>query len=485
MARPITTYSGPDLCALPAREAVRMLRAKEVTPSELLDAALQRVEQVEPKVNATIIRARDRASAAIEQLEQRAVDASDHPGWLAGLIVGIKDLIDVAGLPNTCGSPALVDYVPKESDALIDRLEARGAVIGGKTNTPEFGAGANTFNAVFGITRNPWNTARNAGGSSGGSAVALATGEFWLCHGSDLAGSLRTPANFCGVVGFRPSPGRVGGGPADTAFAPEAVDGPMARDVRDTALLLDAMCGYDPRHPISLPEPARSYQDAVEENPGLIRLAFAEDLGGFAPVESEIREILRNAVSKVEDKTLSVDDACPKLDGLNDTYLTLRGIHYGAVTDHLPENAKRHFKRTLRENAEFGRNLTSAQIYKAMRNKTRLYHTMHRFLAEFDVLALPNTGIAPGPVEVEYPPFVDGVEMGDYVEWLRFSFLATTTGLPALSLPVGFTSGGMPVGIQLIGRPRGEDRLLQVALTIERRLNLPIGPIDPIVPKPN
>ena len=480
MSRPETVYSGPELCALPARDVVRMLKENEVSPGELLDAALSRVEQVDSRVNATVIRCPERAREAMEQLAGRAAESSGHPGWLAGLTVGIKDLIDVAGLPNTCGSPALVDYVPDQSDALIDRLEARGAVIGGKTNTPEFGTGANTFNAVYGATRNPWNTACNAGGSSGGSAVALATGEFWLCHGSDLAGSLRTPANFCGVIGFRPSPGRAGGGPADTAFAPEAVDGPMARDVRDVALLLDAMCGYDSRHPLSLPEPRVPFQTAVAENPGSIRVAFAEDLGGFAPVEAEIRETLRQAVAKVDGNGVTVEEDCPPLDALNETYLTLRGMHYGAVADYLPAEAKRHFKRTLRENIEFGRNLKASDIFETMRNKSRIYQTMRSFLEKHDVLALPNTGIAPGPVEVEYPPFVDGVEMGDYVEWLRFSFLATTTGLPAMSLPAGFTPGGMPVGIQLIGPPRGEARLLQVARTLEERLNLPIGPIDPI-----
>ena len=480
MSRPETVYNGPELCALPARNVVRMLKNSEVSPAELLDAALSRVEQVDPHVNATVTRCPERARYAIELLAKHAAENSEHPGWLAGLTVGIKDLIDVAGLPNTCGSPALADYVPDQNDALIDRLEERGAIIGGKTNTPEFGAGANTFNAVFGKTRNPWNTACNAGGSSGGSAVALATGAFWLCHGSDHGGSLRTPASLCGVIGFRPSPGRAGGGPADTAFAPEAVDGPMARDVRDAALLLDAMSGYDPRHPLSLPEPRVPFQSAVAEDPGRIRVAFAEDLGGFAPVEAEIREALRRAVAAVDGGGVTVEEGCPALDGLNETYLTLRGVHFGAVADYLPDDAKRHFKRTIRKNAEFGRNLQAKDIFAAMRNKTRIYQTMRAFLEEYDVLALPNTGIAPGPVEVEYPPFVDGVEMGDYVEWLRFSFLATTAGLPAMSLPAGFTPGGMPVGIQLIGPPRGEARLLQVALALEERLNLPVGPIDPI-----
>ncbi len=481
MSRPETVFTGPELCTLSAREAVRLLKAREIRPDELLEASLERIEQVNPSVNATVVHCEGRARESIARLDERCLAAAREPGWLAGLPVGIKDLIDVAGLPNTCGSPALKDNIPDCSDALIERLEARGAVIAGKTNTPEFGAGGNTFNDVFGFTRNPWNTAMNAGGSSGGSAAALATGEFWLCHGSDLAGSLRTPAAFCGVIGFRPSPGRCGGGPKDLAFAPEAVNGPMARDVLDTALLLDAMCGYDPRHPISLEAPGVPFQAAVRESPGRIRIAFAEDLGGFAPVEGEIREVLQTSLETVADRDVIVEESCPDLPGLNETYLTLRGIHYGAVADFLPDETKAYFKRTLRENAEFGRNLQTPDIFRALRNKTALYGIMRRFMESHDVLALPVTGIAPGPVEVEYPPSIDGVEMEDYVEWLRFSFLSTTTGLPSIAMPAGFTPRGLPVGIQLIGPPRGEARLLQVARAVEERLNLPTGPIDPLV----
>ncbi|MDE0114191.1 MAG: amidase [Albidovulum sp.] len=480
MNRPETRYTGPEFCAMPAREAVRLLVRGEISPDELLDASVERRSQTDGHINASVIQCEKRARDSIRSLPNRGGKAS--PGWLGGLTVGIKDLIDVKGVPNTCGSPALVDNIPDENDALIDRLEDRGAVIAGKTNTPEFGAGANTFNAVFGATRNPWNTSSNAGGSSGGSAAALATGQYWLCHGSDLAGSLRTPASFCGVVGFRPTPGRCGGGPSDTAFSCEAVDGPMARDILDAALFLDSMCGFDSRHPISIEEPRIPFQESVGQSPGNIRIAFSEDLGGFAPVEKEIRQTLRHAAETVAVDGVEVAEDCPELQDLNRIYLALRGIHYGAVADRLPDSARKHFKRTLRENAKFGRALTSAEIYDAMRGKTRIYHAMRTFLEDYDVLAIPVTGIAPGPVEVEYPPIIDGVPMRDYVEWLRFSFLATTAALPALSMPCGFTPKGMPVGIQLIGPPRGEARLLQVAYAIEQRLNLPLGPIDPIVP---
>ncbi|MEM7709244.1 MAG: amidase family protein [Pseudomonadota bacterium] len=479
MSRPFHAFTGPNLCALSAREAVGLLRRGETSPAELLDAAWTRMAQVDPSVNATVIRHDDRARAALADLPNR--DAG-HPAWLAGLPIGIKDLIAVAGMRATGGSPALADFVPDESDPLVTRLEARGAIIAGKTNTPEFGAGGNTFNAVFGRTRNPWDTTRNAGGSSGGAATSLATGEVWLSHGSDLAGSLRTPAAFCGVVGLRPTPGRAGGAPVDTAFALEAVQGPMARDVRDTALFLDAMAGFDPRHPLSLEEPAQSFQDALDRAPGPLRVAFSEDQAGFAPVEPEIRAALRAAMAVVEGPGLTVEESCPDLPGLYDTYRTLRGVHYATVVAHLPDAARAQFKPTLRRNMEQGLALMVDDIFAATRARSDLYHRMRTFLATHDVLALPVTGIAPGSVEQEYPTEVAGEPMEDYVDWLRFSFLATTTALPALSMPAGFTPSGLPIGLQLIGPPRGEARLLQVALAIEERLGLPNTPIDPITP---
>jgi len=458
---------------------VALLKLGEVSPKEMLDAAWHRVDQVEPQVNATVIRDPARSQTALAALTGYAAQNADHRGWLAGLPIGIKDLIAVKGMRSTAGSPALADFVAPESDALIERLEARGAVIAGKTNTPEFGAGGNTFNAVFGATRNPWDITRNAGGSSGGAAVSLATGEVWLSHGSDLAGSLRTPAALCGVVGFRPSPGRAGGTSPDTAFALEAVQGPMARDIRDAALFLDAMTGFDPRHPLSLEAPATSYQAALDQAPGAIRIAFAEDQNGFAPVEPEIRAVLRRAMETVMGAGVLVDTACPDLPDLYETYATLRGMHYASVVARMPQTIQQHFKPTLQQNRDQGLALTPDQIYDALRNRSALYHKMRRFLTTYDVLAIPVVGIAAQPVEQEFPPQVDGQPVTDYVDWLRFSFLALTTTLPALSMPAGFTASGLPVGLQLIGPPRGEARLLQVALAIEERLGLPAGPIDP------
>lgn len=286
-------FSGPDLCAKSAVEVVGLLRRGEVSRDELIDAALARMDQVEPAVNAVVTRCEDRARGAA------LGDAADHPGWLAGLPVGIKDLTEVAGVRTTFGSPALADNVPDRSDPLVERLERRGAVVLGKTNTPEFGAGGNTFNPVFGPTFNAWDTRLNAGGSSGGAAVSLATGELWLSHGSDHGGSLRTPAAYNGVVGLRPSIGRVAGG-IDAGFIGEGVEGPMARSVTDLALFLDAMAGFDPAVPLSFPADPEPFQAAVARARPGVRLAFAPDLGGFAPVEPEIAAALEAAMRAVE-----------------------------------------------------------------------------------------------------------------------------------------------------------------------------------------
>lgn len=481
MTKPETTFTGPDLCKLPAREAVRLLETGDVSPAEMLEAALTRIEQVEPAVNATVTVCPQRAREALKRLDRDRSVNGNEPGWLAGLPIAIKDLTLVSDVPTTFGNVALKDFVPEVNDPLVEMIERRGGVVVGKTNTPEFGAGGNTFNEVFGYTRNPWDTRKNAGGSSGGAAVSLATGEVWLSQGSDLAGSLRTPAGYCGVVGMRPSPGRCGGGPAATVFSIDGISGPMARDVEDLALFLDAMAGFIPAMPTTLEAPRIPFKEAVKKADAKVRIAFSEDQNGFAPVENEIRQVLRSAMDKVSAAGGTVEDTCPDLPGLYDTYVAVRGVHYGSLNAYQPEEVQRHFKRTLRENTDFGRNLATRQIYDALRQRTVLFHAMRTFLEDYDVLAIPVAGLEPGMVEEEYPAAVDGQPVTDYVDWLRFSFLATTTALPAIVVPAGFTASGMPVGVQLVGPPRGEAKLLQVARAVEDAVRFTRTPIDPIV----
>lgn len=478
--RPDAPFTGPEICARLARDIVAGLRKGEIDPADLIAAAETRMAQVREDVNAVVTPCPDHARAALRALPDQARINEGHPGWLAGLPIGIKDLNPVRGVRTTWGNTALKDFIPETTDPLVETLEARGALVIGKTNTPEMGAGGNSTNAVFGATRNPWDTRMNAGGSSGGAAAALAAGEVWLAQGSDLMGSLRTPAAHCGVLGLRPSPGRCGGAPAAAAFLPEAVQGPMARDVRDLALFLDAMCGRDDRLPLSLPAPAQPFQETVLQAPRPPRIAFTEDQNGFAPVERDIRAGLRAAMQAVARAGAEVTDACPDLPHLNETYLALRGMHYATVVAKLPDEVRAAFGPRVRENVDYGLGVTAAQLCDAALHRSQLYEIMRAFLTGHDVLALPVVGIAPAPVEQEYPHLVDGRDIGTYEDWLRFSFLAPTTGLPALAMPAGFTPEGLPIGLQLIGPPQGEAVLLQTALFIEEALALPGVPIDPI-----
>jgi len=470
-------FSGPEICAKPAYEVIDMLCKGEVSPAEVLTASFKRIETIEPLVNAMPTTCRDRAEAMIEVMDG---DTRRPREWLGGLPIGIKDLTEVEGVRSTFGSLGLADNIPVKSSKLVTRLEDRGGVVVGKTNTPEMGAGGNTFNAVFGITRNPWDTSKNAGGSSGGAAVSLATGEVWLSQGSDLAGSLRTPAAYCGVVGFRPSPGIAGGGPEAMKFHTEGVNGPMARSVRDCALFLDAMAGFDPTTPLSWPAPEKSYHQSVLETDQNIRIAYAPDLNGFAFISKEMDAHLRGALDKVAGQGGTVELDCPELPTLNETYRTLRAMLWAAGPGRAPESVQKHFKFTLKDNIEQGRNLSADQIFDALAGKSALYDNMTNFLQDFDVLACPVVGLVAGPVEEEFPQNVDGEKLTDYLDWLKFSFLSTTVGMPSISVPVGMLNG-MPVGLQLIGQPRGEARLLQVARAIEVAVGGPLGPIDPII----
>lgn len=470
-------FTGPELCAFEAWQIVEKLKKKEVSPSELLAAAFARTKAVEPQVNAMPTLCRERAEAAVRELPELDPDLR---GGLHGLPIAIKDLMEVAGVRLTMGTKGLSDYVPEYSAPLVERLEARGGVVIGKTNTSEFGTGANTFNPVFGPTRNPWNTKLNAGGSSGGAAAALASGEVWLAHGSDHGGSLRTPGAYCGVVGLRPSPGVAGGGPALMKFHVEGVQGPMARSVRDTALFLDAMAGFDPLEPISFPAPEQSYQSAVEKSDGKARIAFSMDLGGHGLVSREMENYLRKALSTIESAGMVVVEDCPELPELDRTYRTLRAMLWAALPGSVPEELQRHFKRTLAENIETGRKLSVDEIYAAQRNRSLIFDNTVSFLQDFDVLACPVVGLMPEPVENEYPTEIDGQPLEDYISWLRFSYLSTTTGLPSISVPVGFSDSGIPVGLQLIGPHRGEARLLAVARAVEVAVGGPLAPIDPV-----
>jgi len=470
------TFSGSELSAMEAHEVVALLKKGEVSSAELQVISRERAEVVEPYINAMPTTCWERADDASKVLEEY-----NGPGALHGLPLSIKDLTLVKGVRTTFGTKGLENFVPQESDALVERIEARGGVIVSKTNTPEFGAGGNTFNDVFGPTFNPWNTTLNAAGSSGGAAASLATGEVWLSHGSDHGGSLRTPAAYCGIVGLRPSPGRAGGSSADQAFMIEGAQGPMARSVTDCALFLDTMAGYDQRFPISYPAPNTSYFEVVQKPNEKPRIRFSMDLNGFGAVDKEMEEHLRGALAILEKNGAVVEEMSPDTSKLEDTYHTLRGMMWATGSKILSDEVQKHFKRTLRENTEFGKALTMEDISLAQINRSRIYADMLSIFKDFDVLALPVVGCMPHPQSEEYVTEIGGQKLDGYMDWLRFAFLATVTSLPAMSIPVGLGPRGLPVGLQLIGKPRDEAGMLQVARYIEMTMGGPLGPIDPVV----
>ena len=318
-----------DLIRLTATEAVRRLRAREISPLDLIDAAEARIAEVEPAVNALPTLCLDRARAhARDLMAGRRSEARNEPGWLGGLPVSIKDLTDVAGVRTTYGSPIFRDHVPAKSHPLVERIERKGGIVVAKSNTPEFGAGGSTFNEVFGCTRNPWNTALTCGGSTGGGAVSLAAGEVWLAHGTDHGGSLRRPGTYCSVVGLRPSVGRVTRGTANNLFSPLSVHGPMARNVPDLALFLDALAGVCVHDPLTLEAPAVPFVQALDAARPPKRVAYSPDYGGRLPLDRESRAICEKAVRMFEDLGCEVEEFAPDLGGLEEAFMILRSQHF-------------------------------------------------------------------------------------------------------------------------------------------------------------
>ena len=454
-----------ELISLDARSMVARLRAGDVTPEETLDVALARIAATDPVLNAIPTVCEARARDAIRRLD-RGGAAAESGAWLAGLPIVIKDLTEVAGVRSTYGSPIFADFVPDRSDIIVDALEDLGAIVVGKSNTPEFGADSNTFNEVFGKTVNPWDTSKTCGGSSGGSAVALAAGQVWLATGSDLGGSLRTPAAFCSVVGLRPSPGRVAHAPVRLPFDTLAVDGPMGRTVGDVALLLDAMVGEHPLDPISLPAPAVPFLAAVDSPVAPKRVAFSRDLG-VTPIDSEIADICAAAAARFADFGAVVENETPDLHDAKEIFRVIRSARAVAALGGLVEEHRDKFKPEIIWEIEDGRKLDADEIGRAQRAHGALVARLAAFFEDHDLLLCPMTAIPPFDVDQRYVEEIDGQAMSTYHEWFTIASTISLTGCPALSLPCGFTAAGLPVGLQLVAPPRGEAALLSAAALAE------------------
>ena len=466
---------------LTACEVVKGLESGELQSTELVEAAYSRIEQVDPAVNAIPTLCPERAMAQAEEADRRRSIGEHLP--LAGLPIAVKDLDDVAGVRCTHGSPIFADNIPETSDVMVERLEAKGAITLGKSNTPEFGAGANTFNEVFGITRNPWDTSKTCGGSSGGSAVAVATGMSWLATGSDLGGSLRTPAGFCGVVGLRPSPGRIARSPSATAFSGLSVRGPMARTVEDTALMFDAMVGFDPRDPISIPTDGSTFLNACRAGAPPQRIAFTPDLGGIVPVVPEVADLCRKAAQRFSDMGAVVEEASPNFSHATECFQTLRALNFAIGMRDLLENHRDRLKPAVVWNIEKGLALTAEDIARAEEQRTELYSEVSEFFETYDLLCCPTAIVPPFPAETKWVEEVCDHRFDNYIDWIAITYAITLTAHPAISVPAALDSAGLPVGLQLIGPPRGEGKLLAYARHFESDVGFTSRlPIDPKAP---
>ncbi len=465
-----------------AVEAVARLRSGDVTPLELIDAAEARIAETNPRINAMVTLCFDRARTQARRLMQH--QRADHPAaFLHGLPIAVKDNTDVEGVRGTSGSRVYENRIAPASDPVVRRLEAHGAIVIGKTNLPEFAAGGNTFNDVFGATRNPWNTRMSASGSSGGSAAALAAGQVWLATGNDFGGSIRTPAAFCSVSGLRPSPGMVAR-IQKQPFNPLSVEGPMARTVNDVALMFDAAAGFDARDPLSPHGPLPSFAQAAARPEKPLRIAISADLGIAPVVDREVRGVLDAVGGKLAADGVEVEYTHPDLSDAGKNFLILRGAVYIARVAPLLKQYRDVLKPEVVENAEFGLNLKLTDVVAAEIAQGEIIRRAATFFENYDALICPATLCPPFDVDWRYPASWDGVAFDGYMGWLVLTYALTMTACPILAIPGGFTADGLPVGLQIVGKPRGEAALFRHAAYLEQLLAVaPQTPIDPRLPE--
>jgi len=462
------TAAAPDLCTRTAVDLAGLLARAEVSAVEVLETHLGWIDRRNPELNAICTQDRDhaleRARAADELRRREPIAAAAKP--LLGLPTAVKDLVPTKGIRTTFGSPIFADNVPDFDALIVERIREAGAVVIGKTNTPEFGAGSQTFNPVFGKTRNPRDPSRTCGGSSGGAATALASGMLPIADGSDLGGSLRNPASFCGVVGFRPTPGRVPRVPPEQGWDDLAVLGPMGRNVADAALLFSVIAGPDPRDPISRARPSEPFHPVEPLDLQGLRLAWTPDLGLY-PVEREVVEVCEGALPVFRDLGADVEEAAPALSGADGIFRTLRANLFADKLGPLVPEHRQQMKDTVIEEIERGLALTGPDIATAQAERTRLHCRVVEFFERYDALLLPTVQVLPFNVDEPYPAEIEGQPMTSYTDWMASCYSITVTGCPAISVPFGVGPSSLPVGLQIV-TPRGTDhRTLAIAATFE------------------
>lgn len=460
--------SGSDLIARTASELASGIRAGTVSCREVMSAHLDRIEQCNPQVNAICtLLPREESLRLADEADRKRIAGSDL-GPLHGLPMAIKDLSATAGIRTTMGSRIFSDNIPEQDSLIVQRLKRAGALVIGKTNTPEFGTGSQTYNDIFGATRNPWNLDKTAGGSSGGAAAALACSMLPLADGSDMGGSLRNPAAFCNVVGLRPSLGRVPTWPNPMAWQSRlGVEGPMARNVADCALLLSVQAGPDERDPLSIQESAEQFRQPLAFDAAGSRVGWTADLGHL-PVEKAVRDTCADSLQYLDQCGFVIDQTCPDLKGSMESFTVLRASYYAQFGGTLLQTHRHLMKDTVIENIEAGLRLSGRDITHADAMRTQLYQNVLDFFANHDFLVLPSTQVQPFDVETQWVREIEGIEQHSYLDWMSICCMISTFGLPAISVPCGFTDTGLPVGLQIVGRPRDDIGVLRAAYAFEQ-----------------
>jgi amidase len=460
--------AGGEICFLKATELAALIREKKLSAREVMQAHLRQIERVNSKVNAIVTQVPEEELMAQARAADDAVAKGQPLGPLHGLPVGVKDLAETKGIRTTYGSPLFRDYVPDHDAVVVERMKMAGAIVLGKTNTSEFGMGSQTFNPVFGPTRNPYDLTKTCGGSTGGGAVALACGMVPLANGTDMGGSLRNPANFCNVVGIRPSPGRV---PNDAStplgWFTLSVAGPMARNVADCALLLGVLAGFDRRSPISIDQPSSQFfQPLGSRNFKGARVAMIGDLG--LPWEPEVMAAFRAQRRVFESLGCVVEEAEPDLAGADECFLAWRHwafeLQLGGYVDAHPEMVNEYGRWHVAE----GRKLMGPYLSRIEAKRTVLYQRMRQFMENYEFLALPVNQVLPFDVETHYPTEIAGVKMENYIAWMKSAYRISTVGNPAISVPCAFSGSGLPIGIQIVGRHNDDWGVLQMAYAFEQ-----------------
>ena len=457
--------SHQEICNLTAVEMAKMMRAKQLSAREVMEAHLTQIDRVNPKVNAIVTLHPELGLEGADSAD-RALARGEEVGILHGLPIAHKDLVPTKGIRTTFGSPLFTDNIPDHNSLIVDRMQAAGAITIGKTNTPEFGAGSQTYNEVFGATLNPYDTTRTCGGSSGGAATALASRMLPIADGSDTGGSLRNPAGYCNVVGFRTSPGRVPVHPAKVSWSPMSVHGPMARNVDDCALMLSAIAGPDPRVPISITEPGDKFLEPLKRDFTDVKIAWSRDLGGL-PVDPRTAAVIDSQRGSFTDIGCEIHDADPDLEDANEIFLTWRGWATEIGHGDLLRDHRKELKDTLVWDIEQGVKLSGPAIGRAEAKRTELFLRMHEFMERYEFLICPVSQVPPFDIHQRWIDEINGVEMENFTSWLKSCYYITPTGHPAISVPCGFTQEGLPVGVQIVGRYRDEFGVLQLARAFE------------------